>query len=78
MVYIPDNEREGTIIQESSTQSYTAQTLESIYRRDRRHLVPLPTTENNSQVIHPTDTLPEGVSQTRSGRISKSPDRLNL
>ena len=62
MVYIPDNEREGTEIQESSTRSYTVQTLESIYRRDRRHLVPLPTAENNSQAIDPLDTLPEGVS----------------
>ena len=61
MVYIPDNEREGTIIQESLTRSYTAQTFESIYRRDRKHLVPLPTAGNNSQANDPPDTLPEGV-----------------
>ena len=78
MVYITDNERVGTIIEGSSTQSYTVQTPEGIYRRNRRHLIPLPTTESNSEANDPPDTLPEGVSRTSSGRISKPPDRLNL
>ena len=78
MVYIPDNEREGTIIEESSTRSYTMQTPEGIYRRNSKHLIPLPTTENNMEANDPPDTLPERVTRTRSGRISKPPDRLNL
>ena len=80
LVYIPDNERQGTIIEESSTRSYTVQTPEGTYRRNRRHLVPLPTTENNTEAEanDPPDILPDGVSRTRSGRISKPPNRLNL
>ena len=80
LVYIPDNERQGTIIEESSTRSYTVQTPEGTYRRYRRQLVPLPTTENNTEAEandHP-DILPDGVSRTKSGRISKPPNRLNL
>ena len=80
LVYIPDNERQGTIIEESSTRSYTVQTPEGTYRRNRRHLVPLPTTENDTEAEanDPPDILPDGVSRTRSGRISKPPNRLNL
>ena len=78
LVYIPDNERQGTIIEESSTRSYTVQTPEGTYRRNSRRLVPLLTTENNSEANDSLDTIPDGVSRTRSGRISKPPNRLNL
>ena len=81
LVYIPDNAREGTIVEESSTRSYIVETPEGTYRRNRRHLVPLPTTLNSERnsinAPSPPETL-QGVSQTRCGRISKPPDRLNL
>ena len=60
LVYIPDNERQGTIIEEFSTRSYTVQTPEGTYRRNHRDLVPLPSTENNSEANDPPDTLPDG------------------
>ena len=60
MVYIPDNEREYKNLQLCLILCRHLKIR--IYRRDHRHLVPLPTAENNSQAIDPLDTLPEGVS----------------
>ena len=80
LVYIPDNAREGTVVEESSPRSYIVQTPEGTYRRNRRHLVPLPNasnSENTNNVLDTPDRLP-GVLRTRSGRISKPPDKLNL
>ena len=84
-VYIPDNSSEGTVIEESTTRSYIVQTDGGTYRRNRRQLLPLPATtdvtEQNSQsenVSETPDSLPSDACRTRSGRISRPPERLNL
>ena len=84
-MYIPDNSTEGTVIEESSTHSYIVQTPGGTYRRNRRQLLALPpmtnNTEQNTQRQDASETpqsLPSDACRTRSGRISKPPDRLNL
>ena len=77
LVYIPENAREGTVVEESSPRSYIVQTPEGTYRRNRRHLVPLPNAYNSKNTNNVPDT-PDRVLQTRSGHISKPPDKLNL
>ena len=77
LVYIPDNAREGTVGEESSPRSCIVQTPEGTYRRNRRHLMPLPNASNSKNINNVPDTpdrLP-GVLRTRSGRISKPPDK---
>ena len=88
-VYIPDNSSECTVTEESLTHSYVVQTPGGNYRRNHRHLLPLPpdyvfqnnntTTENHTPTENftPASLLPRTY-QTRSVRVSKPPERLNL
>lgn len=76
LAYIPDNARKGTVVEESLTRSYMVRTPESHYWKNCRHLMPLPSTPNS--LTNNTETLPEGVSWTKSGCISKPSHRLNL
>ena len=71
-VYIPDNSSNGTVIDEPSPRSYNVQTSGGIYRRNRRQLLPLPT-----ESVTPED-LPPNTCCTKSGGISKPPERLTL
>ena len=79
LVYIPDNDREGTVLKESSTRSYIVQTPDGHFRRNRRSLIPLPSTCNYQESSATVSkNLQEDVTRTKSGRISKPPDRLDL
>ena len=66
-------------VKESSTRCYIVQTPDGHFRRNRRSLIPLPSTcnyqENTTTV---SKNLQEGITQAKSGRISKPPDRLDL
>ena len=56
LVYIHDNAREGTVLEESSPRSYIVQTPEGTYRRNCTHLVPLPNTSNSENTNYVPDT----------------------
>ena len=94
-VWIPDNSSEGTVVGETNPRSYVVQTPSGTYRRNRRQLIPLPQSANDSAItgenistspITPLDTeavpAPKQMNadsaavRTKSGRISKPPDRL--
>ena len=77
LVYIPENTREGTVVEESSPRSYIVQTPEGTYRRNCRQLVPLPNAFNSKNTNNVPNT-PDRVLRIRSGHISKPPDKLNL
>ena len=85
-VWIPEREAGGTVEKESSTRSYTVQTEDGTLRRNRRDLILVPNTAeaqpstntesslaDQPQVESPSAT--DGT-KTRSGRVSKPPDRL--
>ena len=75
-VYIPDNSSNGTVIDEPSPRSYNVQTSGGIYRRNRRHLLPLPTESVTPEDNVTPENLPPNTCRTKSGRISRPPERL--
>ena len=88
-VWIPEREAGGTVEKESSSRSYTVQTEDGTLRRNRRDIILMPNTaeaqpntntessladqRDQRQVESPS--LTDGT-KTRSGRVSKPPDRL--
>lgn len=82
-VYIKDLKTEGTVIKsaDNAPRSHVIGTDKTEIRRNRRHLNKLPPEndtrqpEENTHV--PEAPLPEGY-QTRSGRLSKPPQRLEI
>ena len=95
-VYIPDNASEGTVVEEPSPRLYVVQTPNGTYKRNRRHLFPLPpdndsqsstsdsqsnidiSTEGNNPDNPDLESLPPNTCRTKSGRISRPSERLNL
>lgn len=87
-VWISDARTEGTVISKHhSPRSYLVDGPQGTLRRNRLHLVPMPTSEPRSEA--PQETFPETVSpaehqhaaggmRTRSGREIKKPHRLDL
>ena len=89
-VWIGDHKAEGTVIHETAPRSYNVSTPDGgILRRNRRHLTQLPVTESSTppeqepQVTQPTvtstqtDAGKDGTITTRSGRVSRRPNRLD-
>ena len=104
-VWIPQFQRNATVLSQVAPRSYTVQTPTGRVRRNRRDLILLPETTptvnpptGNSPTVNspldvdinvspenstPSPTTPESptvprATVTRSGRISRPPDRLNL
>ncbi len=92
-VWIPDKQAEGTVVEETNPRSYVVKTPSGTYRRNRRHLIPLPQpqpgaddAEHESSVASSDSEAPkqiendnsetDGSVRTRSGRVSKPPERL--
>ena len=89
MVWIPEREAGETVEKESSIRSYMVQTEDGMFRRNRRDLILMPNTaeaqpsantenrradqSDQHQVESPSRT---DDTKTRSGRVSKPPDRL--
>ena len=89
-VWIPEFQQQATFLREVVPRSYLVQTPRGRMRRNRQWLTFLNTTKDTSadesrlvtDSVMPTSaedvrTQP-GVTITRSGRVSKPPDRLNL
>ena len=93
-VWKTDQKKSGTVKTESNEpHSYIIQTDSGEIRRNRRHLVKIPELVKDNDKIT-SETAPDNSSKsdnenkdipdqtdycvTRSGRISKSPDKLNL
>ena len=83
-VWIPEHEAGGTVVRESNTRSYVVQTDNGTFRRNRRDLILMPN-EAKSQSSDPESPVEPKESQamnedggvkTRSGRVSRPPDRL--
>ena len=83
-VWVADNEKSGTVVEESAPRSYLVATPDGTYRRNRRHLISTtpPITTPMNQPTQEAENSPtvgirrDNIVQTRSGRISKPPDRL--
>ena len=82
-VYIPDNSSEGIVLEEPSPHSYVVQTPNGTYRRNRRHLLPLPSdndSQSNTNIStedNDVESLPSNNCRTKSGCLSRPPERLN-
>ena len=93
-VWIPEFQQQATVLHEVAPRSYLVQTPRGRIRRNRQQLTYLSPTENTPSDNNPLTDLviptipripentshcvPPGVTITRSGRVSKPPDRLNL
>ena len=91
-VWIPENKSSGTVIGESNPRSYDVQTQDGMLRRNRRDLVQMPNDSeaqsdepeqsnsadqaSESQTENGPRSAGNGNATTRSGRVSKPPDRL--
>ena len=85
-VWIPDRQSSATVTEETAPRSYTVDTGDGTFRRNRRHLLTSPRNKNDSDK-YTTDT-PNSISEphpsndqetrTRCGRVSRPPQRLNL
>ena len=92
-VWVPDRSEEAHVVQEAGTRSYEVQTSQGLYRRNRRALIDLPSSDQteqsdsdspNSEILpepHPSkDTHPTDQPDPpvrRSSRVSRPPDRLD-
>ena len=80
-VWIPEFETSGTVMEETHPRSYRVQTPRGALRRNRRDLISLPN-DGDSQDEQTTENIEPQVRResdgrvTRSGRVSKPPDRL--
>ena len=90
-VWIPDTRSEGIVVQETNPQSYEVETPSGTYRRNRRHIIPLKESakdsknqDENAKTSPDVEVVPnsnqdskeDSYIRTRSGRVSKPPDRL--
>ena len=88
-VWLPDRESSGTVVEESSSWSYTVQTPNGQFQRNCRHIIA--TLSNSTSELPPSaETIPTNNdlptnsnnqqdsthTRTRSGRMSKPPDRF--
>ena len=64
------------MIDEPAPCLYNMQTSGGIYRRNRRHLLPLPTKSVTPEDNVTPEDLPPNTCHTKSGRVSKPPERL--
>lgn len=86
-VWIADQKTQGTVVRQAAPRSYTVETPGGMLRRNRRHLnrsppegptVELPGDQATASVCDQTPTpSPEGTVQTRSGRLSAPPERMD-
>ncbi len=92
-VWLPDSSSPAVVVEKSRhPRSYVVETNQSLLRRNRRHLVPSESmttqaTENKGEnatnqdesftTTTTSETTPNNVVRTRSGRIVKPPTRLN-
>ena len=81
-VWITDRQEEGTVEEERGPESYHVATQGSEYRRNRRHLIRLPATEENvHEQLATSDTQlqpPDETALRRSSRATVPPDWLDL
>ena len=86
-VWIRDNEEQAVVTDALPNRSYLVETPHGAYRRNRRDLIAVPNNEPNDaetlKLTHTEDATDParssndtGTVHTRSGRISKPPDRL--
>ena len=83
-VWIPEHEAGGTVVRESNTRSYVVQTDNGTFRRNRRDLILMPNeaksqSSNQESPVEPKESQAmneDGGVKTRSGRVSRPPDRL--
>ena len=86
-VWVTDMDSPATVIKQADEpRSYVVKTEKSILRRNRKHLVPTPKAtegqeEEDDQPYMQQPSIPPpspDVTHTRSGRIVRAPERLNL
>ena len=84
-IWLPDQQSEGQVISEDTPRSYNVETPNGIYRRNRRHIIPMPDTEPsvkdnaNSQFNNDISDLetPESTSPTNDTDTPESTSPTN-
>ena len=86
-VWLPDQQSAGRVVAENAPRSCDVKTPAGQYRRNRRHVIPLPVTKpsiednQSNNVCSDLNTSPPAndidTVRTRSGRTVKPPDRLD-
>ena len=82
-VWLTNNQTSGEILSENTTRSYDVEIPTGLFRRNRRHLISVPSNEtivdSEEQSISQTPTVTNNsdICKTRSGRIVNPPDRLD-
>ena len=79
-VYLPDKDRNGTVVNETATRSYIVQTDEGAYRRNHRQIIPIPPPEEE---VIPQSVLNQQRNRTefehkRHGRYVYTKDVLDM
>ena len=73
-VWLPEQGTNGTVLQETAPRSYTVQTSNGQYCRNRRHINPLPTGSTTSQLSSTTrENSPTNSSENPLGVSIQSP-----
>ena len=80
-MFIPDKKTRGTVVKESSPRSYVVKTSGGTYRRNHRHLLPLPDdtqrlSESNSTHICREQTEGTNSKQLQLGTYQTKVDAL--
>ena len=90
-MWIPDTKSEGIVVQETNLLSYEVETPNGTYQRNCCHIIPLNDSakdsknqNENAKTSPEVEVVPNSNQdskedfyiRTRSGRVSKPPDRL--
>ena len=86
-VWVPDRDSSGTVVSETVPRSHIVETSDGLFRRNRRHLVRLPTIptqeseeeepEETEPIVTPPVTQNTRVTRSQTGRAPGPPERLD-
>ena len=86
-VWVADQRTNATVEQQAAPRSYLVSTPRGTLRRNRRHLVRAPETDTSPEeppepdpsnsIATPTNSGASGATTTRSGRVSRPPNRMD-
>ena len=73
-VWFPDQRNAGQVIGEDTPRSYNVETSTGVYRRNRRHIIPLPATDTSVEdnVNTQSNNVSSGLEITPDTEVVKS------
>ena len=77
-VWLPDHSSSGKVVEQTAPRSFVVQTSEGVYRRNRRDIISMPVSDpEDSGEAGSQPATDSNTTRTRSGRMSKPPDRFD-